>query len=339
VTAHRVAVASIALFCGCFSPEATTCGELVCPGNAVCSADGSRCILKQQLEACRSLENNADCVVAGAGGSCRDGVCELWRCGDGVRNGGEVCDGDDLGGIDCRRFGYANPDGLACLPVCAFDIDSCGSAIQMLAHATARDEGGSGLTYSFTTPAGDGLFLLVSVHVAGTCGADTPPVRSLTYNGAPLAPITAVVGTPCNDKATRSEQWHLVAPPVGPGTIIVDLEYSTYTTHSTAIVFSGVHQTTPIRATSQTKGTGTTASVAVDAAPGDIVVDTVGQGASILAPGDDQNAIVVRNAGTGSQLDNTAASWSTGHSPDVTMQWTFGSSDDWHLIATTLRRR
>lgn len=45
-------------------------------------------------------------------------------CGDGVINGGEECDGQDLGGLDCTDFGYVQPAGLAC-ENCIIDPDGC----------------------------------------------------------------------------------------------------------------------------------------------------------------------------------------------------------------------
>jgi len=50
----------------------------------------------------------------GAGGS----------CGDGVKDGGEECDGADLGGTDCTDYGYGSPDGLGCT-ACELDFSSC----------------------------------------------------------------------------------------------------------------------------------------------------------------------------------------------------------------------
>jgi len=52
------------------------------------------------------------------------------RCGDNVRNGApgdplELCDGTDLGGSDCTKFGYYSPSGLACNALCGFDTQNC----------------------------------------------------------------------------------------------------------------------------------------------------------------------------------------------------------------------
>ena len=53
------------------------------------------------------------------------GACEAWRCGDGVRNGAETCEGDDLGGATCLDLGFTNPDGLRCTDDCRLDRTAC----------------------------------------------------------------------------------------------------------------------------------------------------------------------------------------------------------------------
>ncbi|MEZ4451295.1 MAG: hypothetical protein R3B09_17580 [Nannocystaceae bacterium] len=66
-------------------------------------------------------------------------------CGDGVRDFGEECDGDDLVGKDCQAFGW--DDGtLACNPDCTFFTDACfgcGDGVKDMAEACdGEDLGG-----------------------------------------------------------------------------------------------------------------------------------------------------------------------------------------------------
>jgi len=50
-------------------------------------------------------------------------------CGDGVKNGSEQCDEEDLGGATCADLGL-NPDGvLACNANCTFDTSGCGGSV------------------------------------------------------------------------------------------------------------------------------------------------------------------------------------------------------------------
>ncbi|RMG97849.1 MAG: hypothetical protein D6705_07590 [Deltaproteobacteria bacterium] len=47
------------------------------------------------------------------------------ECGDGMKNGNEVCDGADLGGETCFTQGFS-AGMLACTPTCdAFDTSAC----------------------------------------------------------------------------------------------------------------------------------------------------------------------------------------------------------------------
>jgi hypothetical protein len=47
------------------------------------------------------------------------------RCGDGIAERGEQCDGKDLAGLDCKAFGF-DKGTLACNPAtCRFDETGC----------------------------------------------------------------------------------------------------------------------------------------------------------------------------------------------------------------------
>ena len=45
-------------------------------------------------------------------------------CGDGIQQGQEECDGDDLDGYDCEMLGYSAGE-LACDDSCIFDTSNC----------------------------------------------------------------------------------------------------------------------------------------------------------------------------------------------------------------------
>ncbi len=51
--------------------------------------------------------------------------CVPVTCGDGSIQGVEVCDGEHLGGADCRVLGYYAANGLACNEVCELDDSAC----------------------------------------------------------------------------------------------------------------------------------------------------------------------------------------------------------------------
>jgi hypothetical protein len=48
----------------------------------------------------------------------------LANCGDGMRQAGESCDGEDLGEVTCSDLGFEKGT-LACTGSCAFDVSGC----------------------------------------------------------------------------------------------------------------------------------------------------------------------------------------------------------------------
>jgi hypothetical protein len=52
-------------------------------------------------------------------------VCTAGLCGDTVRNGPEVCDGDDLAVSDCMQLGFYEPGPLTCNAACAYNTSEC----------------------------------------------------------------------------------------------------------------------------------------------------------------------------------------------------------------------
>ncbi len=54
-----------------------------------------------------------------------DSNCSVTGCGNGIRVGGEACDGIDLGGQSCGSLGLSG-SGLACTPQCTLDTAACG---------------------------------------------------------------------------------------------------------------------------------------------------------------------------------------------------------------------
>jgi hypothetical protein len=59
------------------------------------------------------------------------------RCGDGVRNGVEQCDGADLGGASCAGLGFTIGGDLGCTAGCAYDVGSCASQSLSVSGQTA----------------------------------------------------------------------------------------------------------------------------------------------------------------------------------------------------------
>ena len=84
-------------------------------------------------------DSNGNCSVPPyeSDPACGDACDAGSFCGNDLREGDEVCDGDDLGGETCYSQGYVAGSRLACLPDCSgFDVIGC----------LADDADGDGIT-------------------------------------------------------------------------------------------------------------------------------------------------------------------------------------------------
>ena len=123
--------------CGLFGElePRSFCGNEVAEGDEMC--DGGDL-------------NGLDCAdldLTGSGLRC-DARCRLDfaacgttldSCGDGSRDPGEQCDGNDLGGRTCESFGLAG-DGLACNDGCILDARGCVEAVCGNGHREAGED-------------------------------------------------------------------------------------------------------------------------------------------------------------------------------------------------------
>jgi len=215
------------------------------------------------------------------------------------------------------------------------------STISYVTEAHAAGGAVGSLTYALTVPAGTDRALIVSVQLGSDCaGTAVPTVSGVTYATVALTRITSILGTPCAPGTTRSEQWQLVAPATGTNNVVVTLSGATQSSiHSGALLFTGVHQTTPVRAFNSASGgpasgNGASSTVNVTSAAGDMVVNTVGQGCGITSAGQTQRFL--NNVNCGTTLNNSGGSTAPG-AASVTMTWTFTSADEWQTISSALQ--
>ncbi len=96
----------------------------------------------------------------------------------------------------------------------------------------------SSSSYPLDLPDGPDRILLVSVMVGGNCGSPTITVTGVAYAHIALTRIAAIVGTPCDLNTTSTEQWLLVAPPVGTGDVDVSLTVKAPSLHVAAMAFA-----------------------------------------------------------------------------------------------------
>jgi hypothetical protein len=218
-------------------------------------------------------------------------------------------------------------------------VDTQISPPMLAASEHAHISGAAALSFSLTVPPGDDRYLLVAAGIGSHSGDTTvPSVTGISSGGAPLTRVGFVVGTPVATNATRSEQWQLIAPPVGTGEIAITLSGAGIDVHGGALAFTGVDPAMPVRASIVGSGEGADASLSVPSAPGDLVVSTVGHGNAIVATGAGQRPVYIQNVTTSTSLDNSAASTASG-GPTVAMSWTFVDVDVWQMIVSSLRPR
>ena len=142
-----ISIASLLLAAaGCVTSSAVPCGDVLCPGTSLCVA--ATCVTPEEVSACEGIAESAACATVDRpnGLFCVAGAC-VGACGDGKRQGPEVCDdGNQVPGdgctADCRSTevcgdGVLDPlkleqcdAGLAglsndgCSSVCTFEFDS-----------------------------------------------------------------------------------------------------------------------------------------------------------------------------------------------------------------------
>lgn len=110
-------VLSLVCGSGCLQSRTVPCGDLICPIGTVCAPGAERCVLGEQLSACDGLLEGEACRFSTeTGGTCTGGVCFVFRCGDGFRDGAEVCDDGNTA------------DGDGCSDSCDSD-ETCGNNI------------------------------------------------------------------------------------------------------------------------------------------------------------------------------------------------------------------
>jgi hypothetical protein len=101
---YRVLVVVTLALAGCIEPAFVTCGDLVCPAGSVCLPNGL-CATADAVAACAGIADGAPCHTPLFDGSCIAGACTPDRCGDGVVEGIEQCDGP-VTGVDCVDYGF-----------------------------------------------------------------------------------------------------------------------------------------------------------------------------------------------------------------------------------------
>lgn len=178
------------------------------------------------------------------------------------------------------------------------------------------------LTWSHVS-SGLNRLLVVQVITEGAAA-----VTGVTYNGVALT-----LGISTTNGNIQTDQWYLLAPPVGTYNIIVSVAPNAYLTCG-AETFNTVDQTTPIGATAQSTGNSNTPSGnIVTTNDNSIIVDAIGTDvlpiAYTVGPGQTENWHITANPNVRQGASSIEPS---GTAPDVvTMSWALTQITPWAI--------
>lgn len=211
-----------------------------------------------------------------------------------------------------------------------------GRSPRIVADNHGNNLNASTLSLPIRVPAGDALFVLAGIHLGRQCTDGIPNVLEITATGnVPFTRLESIAGSPCGP-GSRSEHWGLVAPPVGDIDITFVLDGPPQSMHVVAVVVDHVNQTTPTRLTATNTGRGVDSMIRLDSAPDELVIDSIAHGGGIEGPGANQQRVFTMNQSATTTLDNSGASARPG-AATVVMMWQFGSDDEWHALATSIK--
>lgn len=198
--------------------------------------------------------------------------------------------------------------------------------VGQVVFATASAQGFGGVlsnTMAFTVPSGSNRLLIAWINTTqyGT-------ISTLTFQGTTLVRWNGLASTPYR------ECWYLVNPPVVTGgTLAFTFGVSNNYAEIALVVFTGVHQMTPIAGYQTATGSGTgTATVTIASAPNQIVADSLVYWQNTVAPGSGQTSQWTATSdgawgATGSTKPGTSS---------TSMTWTITNGVEWGLQAVSV---
>lgn len=185
------------------------------------------------------------------------------------------------------------------------------------------------LTLAHTSSGSDRL-MLVAVSMANPGGNS---VTDITYNGVALSWVGAAANA---SNEARVEIWALVAPDIGTHNLVVNWIGPNLTGAVVGIkTFTGVDQTTPLGTFSGASGDSSSPAVNVSSGNDELVFAAITVESA-------SNYNLVPGSGQQEQWDlhdddaNSSASTKAG-SASVTMDWSFGGSNQWAIGGISIR--
>lgn len=213
--------------------------------------------------------------------------------------------------------------GLLLVPSLSYAAISCGDVTPFNDATPADPE-----TIAYTTPAGSNQVLFVGVTLRSSSATiDTP-----THAGNSMTAVTTAAYT----NPIRTQLWYIANPTAGTNNVVVN--YSTTPLADAVVIWtcSGVDTTNPIRDFIAATGIGTavTGTVAT-VVTGDVVVDIFGTDVATTNPTIGANQTNLNTGNDGAEL-GWGASQQAGTDGGA-MSWTTTLSQDWALMAASLR--
>jgi hypothetical protein len=195
------------------------------------------------------------------------------------------------------------------------------------------------VTFSYTVPTGSYRILIVLAVADEDSSCDPVAPATVTYGGLALTKLDEAT----NSTKEHASLWYRVAPIEGAANVIADWVCSGGDYGAAAYSYTGVHQTTPFGTPNSNTGNSGTASVIVDSATGELVID------GMLYNFNDATPLPVKD-GTQTQrvlaeipeLDadttwvRSGASEKAG-AASVTMSWTASSGNEWAIVGAALK--
>ncbi len=276
-------------------------------------------------------EANSDCINGGTTGVCVGGFCSFSdpSCSGGLRYGEQ-----------------SGPVANQCVTAADAGVDApadAGFMSPMVAGSPSyqglADGGDTMIQFDATVPPGNNRFMIVSVVMSASLTTDTMPmVGSVTFGAAELTFLGAQTGQNEDPQASRSEQWTLVAPIVSTANVTVTLSSSAATIRASAVAFTGVNQSEPIRPGSLITrgGGGMSGQIVVDSAIGDLVECVTGHGGGVVSAGTGDTLVFIDPNGSSSfSLDNDAMEVAPGGAM-VAMGWNYRDDDNIQMVAASI---
>jgi len=179
-------------------------------------------------------------------------------------------------------------------------------------------------------------YCIVSIGLAAE--NTTPSIASVSYGNMAMTPIGGVQDIPGFPEAgpTSSLQYGLASPSFNAGDLVILLASPGNSIHVSAMFFTGVNQTSPVRDFETSTGHAIGSTVTVNSEIGDLVESVTGQGNFVDGTAGVPPIVFVDNTASDTTLDNAAGLVVSGMSPTTIVAWSYRDVDYFETMAASL---